>query len=191
MDLEHGAKRSLYVHSFSEKTGINEAIVWEELKHWEDHRTERKDGFQLKSRFSSAQDPKKYGSDLQFLNLLVHYPEKIDIFRDTDWELIVSDPEIIKIIRVLMEKFTLGGKLESIEEFLDSPVAKEQLRVISMSKPFYAGELVSQAVNEFEQKIARIKISRSIRKASAEGDMEMLNRLIKAKQDLELDSKRT
>jgi DNA primase len=189
-ELEQAATRSLYVHKFSEKTTINEAVVLKELGNWEKNRSEKRDTSQLKSRYFSAQDPKKYGSDLQFLNLLVHYPEKIDIFRDTDWELIASDPEIIKIIRVVMEKFTLGGKLDSIEEFLDSPAAKEELRKILMSKPLYK-ESVSQAVNEFEQKIARIKISRSIRKASAEGDMEMLNRLIKAKQDLELDSKRT
>jgi DNA primase len=188
-ELEQAATRSLYVHKFSEKTSINEAVVLKELGHWGNNRSEKRDTSQLKSRYFSAQDPKKYGSDLQFLNLLVHYPEKIDIFRDADWELIVSDPEIIKIIRALMEKFTPGGKLDSIEEFLDSPAAKEQLRVILMSKPFYTEELVSQAVNEFEQKIARVKISQSIKKASAEGDMEMLNRLIRTKQDLDLDSK--
>ena len=190
-ELEQAATRSLYVHKFSEKTSINEDVVLKELGRWESNRSEKRDTSQLKSRYFSAQDPKKYGSDIQFLNLLVHYPEKIDIFRDADWELIVSDPEIIKIIRALMEKFTLGGKLDSIEEFLDSPAAKKELRKILMSNSFYAGESVSQAVNEFEQKIARVKISQSFRKASAEGDKEMLNRLIKAKQDLELGSKRT
>jgi len=190
MDLEQGATRFLYVHRFSEKTGINEAIVWEELRRRQDKRPERRDTSQLKSRFLSGQDPRKYGSDLQFLNLLVHYPETIGTFRDQEWELIVSDPEIIKIIRVLMEKFHSGGNLDRIEEFLDSPVAKEQFRVSLMSKPFYANESVSQAVREFVKKIARLKISQSIRKASAEGDMEMLNRLIRAKQDLDSNSKR-
>jgi len=89
----------------------------------------------------------------------------------------------------LIEKCPSGGDLHSIEEFLDSPVAKEQLRAIVVSEPFYAQELVGQAVDEFVQKIARVKISQSIRKASAEGDIEILNRLIKAKQDLELTSK--
>lgn len=190
-ELEKAATRSLYVHKFSEKTSINETVILKELGHWESNRPEKRDTSRLKSRYFSAQDPKKYGSDLQLLNLLVHYPEKIDIFRDTDWELIVSDPEIIKIIKVLTEKFLPGWKLNRVEEFLDSPQEKEQLRVILMSKPFYAEELVGQAVNEFKEKIARVKISQSIRRAKGEGDMEMLNRLIKAKQDLELDSKRT
>ncbi|MFB0520044.1 MAG: DNA primase [Desulfatiglandales bacterium] len=189
MEVESGATRFLYVQSFSEKTGINEAIVWEELRHWEDNRSERGDTAQLKSRFFSDQDPRKYGSDLQFLNLLVHYPETKDAFKDKEWELLVSDPEIVKIIRVLMERFPSGGDLGRIEEFLVSPVAREQLRVILMSQPFYGKELVSQAVTEFAQKIAKIKISQSISHAKAEGDMEMLNRLLKAKQDLDVDKK--
>ncbi|MBW2005667.1 MAG: DNA primase [Deltaproteobacteria bacterium] len=180
LDLGQGATRFLYVHRFAEKSGINEAIVWEELKH-------HSNTSQLKSRFSETQNPRKYGSDLQFFNLLLHYPEKIDTFRDQEWELIVSDPEIIAIIKVIMEKFPSEGNLDRIEEFLDSPVEKEQLRVSLMSQPFYSEESVSQAVSEFEKKIAKVKVSQSIRKASAEGDMEMVNRLIRKKQDLDSD----
>jgi len=188
-DLESGATRFLYVQRFSEKTGINEAIVWQELRHWENNRSERRDSSRLKGRFLLDQDPRKYGSDLQFLNLLVHYPETIDAFKDKEWALIVSDPEIIEIIRVLIEQFPLGGGLDGIEEFLDSPGAREQLRVVSMSKSFYAKELVNQAVSEFAKKIAKIKISQSISHAKAEGDMEMLNRLLRARQDLDLVNK--
>jgi len=190
MNLDQGATRSLYVHRFAEKTGINEATVWEELRYQEGKRPDGRDISQLKGRFSAVQDPRKYGSDLQFLNLLVYYPEKIDTFRDQEWGLIVSDPEINKIIKVIMEKFPSEGNLDRIEEFLDTPVAKEQLRVILMSKPFYSEESVGQAVSEFEKKITRVKVSQSIRKASAEGDMEMLNRLIREKQDLDSNSKR-
>jgi len=190
MDLEQGATRFLYAHRFSEKTGINEALVWEELRHWEAKRSERRDTSQIKNKFFSGQDPRKYGSDLQFLNLLVHYPEEIDTLRDQEWELIISDPEIIKIIKVLMEKSPSIENLDRIEEFLDTPEAKKQMRVMLMSKPFYSKESVNQAVGEFEKKIARIKISQSIKKASAEGNMEMLNQLIKAKQDLDLNGRR-
>jgi len=189
LDIEQAATKSLYVHRFSEKTGINEAVVREELRRRESKRPEGRDTSELKGRLLSGQDPRKYGSDLQFLNLLVHYPETIDTFRDQEWELIVSDPEIIKIISVLMEKLPAGGNPDRIEEFLESPVAKEQLRRLLMSKPIYTDESVSQAVNEFVQKIASVRISQSIRKASAEGDIEALNRLIKAKQDLDLPSK--
>ena len=189
MDLGQGATRFLYVHRFAEKTGINEATVWEELKYREGTGKNERGISQLKSRFSETQDPRKYGSDLQFFNLLLHYPEKIDTFRDQEWKLIVSDPEIIAIIKVIMEKYPSEVSLDRIEEFLDSPVAKEQLRVSLMSKPFYSTESVSQAVSEFEKKIAKVKVSQSIKKASAEGDMEMLNRLIREKQDLDLDNK--
>ncbi|MBW1613364.1 MAG: hypothetical protein JRJ57_05185 [Deltaproteobacteria bacterium] len=178
MDLGQGPTRFLYVHRFAEKSGINEAIIWEELRH-------HSNTSHLKSRFSETQNTRKYGSDLQFFNLLLHYPENIDTFKDKEWELIVSDPEIIAIIKVIMEKFPSEGNLDRIEEFLDSPVEKEQLRVSLMSQPFYSEESVSQAVSEFEKKIAKVKVSQSIRKASAEGDMEMVNRLIRKKQDLD------
>lgn len=189
MDVESGATRLLYAHRLSEKAGINEAIIWEELRHREDQRSETRGTPQLKSRLLADQDPRRYGSDLQFLNLLVHYPETIGAFKGKEWELIVSDPEIVQIIRVLMERFPCGGDLDRIEEFLDSPIAREQLRAILMSKPFYGKELVNQAVSEFAKKIAKSKISQSISHAKAEGDMETLNRLLKAKQGLDLEGK--
>jgi DNA primase len=191
MDIEQEATKSLYVQRFSEKTNINEDLVREELRRRDDRRPESRDTSQLKSRLLSGQDLRKYGSDLQFLNLLVHYPETIDTFRDQEWGLIVSDPEIIKIIRVLMEEFPSGGDLDlnRIEESLDSPKAKEQLRRLLMSKPIYSDESVGQAVDEFVRKIARVKITQSFRKASAEGDIETLDRLIKAKQALDLPSR--
>ena len=191
MDIEQEATKSLYMQRFSEKTNINEDLVREELRRRDDRRQERRDTSQLKRRLLSGQDLRKHGSDLQFLNLLVYYPEKIDTFRDQEWELIVSDPEIIKIIRILMEKSPSGGDLDlnRIEESLDSPKAKEQLRRLLMSKPIYSDESVSQAVDEFVRKIARVKISQSFRKASAEGDIEALDRLIKAKQALDLPSR--
>jgi DNA primase len=189
MDLGQGATRFLYVHRFAEKTGINEATVWEELKHREGTGKNERGISRLRSRFSETQDPRKYVSDLQFFNLLLHYPEKIDTFKDQEWELIVSDPEIIAIIRVIMERFPSEVNLDRIEEFVDSPAAREQLRVSLMSQPFYPAESVGQAVSEFEKKIAKVKVSQSIRKASAEGDMEMVNRLIREKQDLDSDNK--
>ncbi len=189
MDVESGATRLLYAHRLSEKAGINEAIIWEELRHREGERSETRGSPQLKSRLLADQDPRRYGSDLQFLNLLVHYPETIGAFKGKEWELIVSDPEIVQIIRVLMERFPCGGDLDRIEEFLDSPTAREQLRAILMSKPFYGKELVNQAVSEFGRKIAKSKISQSISHAKAEGDMETLNRLLKAKQGLDLEGK--
>ena len=189
MDVESGATRLLYAHRLSEKAGINEAIIWEELRHREDERSETRGTPQLKSRLLADQDPRRYGSDLQFLNLLVHYPETIGAFKGKEWEFIVSDPEIVQIIRVLMDRFPCGGDLDRIEEFLDSPIAREQLRAILMSKPFYGKELVNQAVSEFARKIATSKISQSISHAKAEGDMETLNRLLKAKQGLDLEGK--
>jgi len=189
MDVESGATRLLYAHRLSEKAGINEAIIWEELRHREGERSETRGTPQLKSRLLADQDPRRYGSDLQFLNLLVHYPETIGAFKGKEWELLVSDPEIVQIIRVLMERFPCGGDLDRIEEFLHSPIAREQLRAILMSKPFYGKELVNQAVSEFSRKIAKSKISQSISHAKAEGDMETLNRLLKAKQGLDLEGK--
>jgi len=185
LKVEDGATRSLYIHRFSEQTGINEALIWKELRQSANKSSENRNRDRLRKRLSPAQDPRKYGSDEQFLNLLIHYPETVDTFRDQDWELIVFDPEVAKIIRVLTEKAHSGEDLNGIEQTLDSAAAKEQLRRILISKPFYTEESVSQAVSEFCKKIASVKISQSMKKASAEGNIEMVNRLIRAKQDLE------
>ncbi|GAH55783.1 unnamed protein product, partial [marine sediment metagenome] len=75
--------------------------------------------------------------------------------------MIVFDPEVAKIIRVLTEKSHSGEDLNGIEQTLDSAAAKEQLRRILISKPFYTEESVSQAVSEFCKKIASVKISQS------------------------------
>lgn len=184
LELEQGATRFLYVKQFSEKTGIDEGIVWEELRRWEKGQGKRSQP-SLKTHLYPARDPRKYGSDIQFLNLLVHYPETIDRFRDQEWELIVSDPDIVNIIKILMEHVQGGGDVQRIEGFLESAAAKQQLRVTMLSKPFYVEEMVESAVTEFGKKIAKLKISQSISHAKAAGDIEMLNRLIRAKHDLD------
>lgn len=185
IELEEGATRLLYVQKFAEKSDIDEAIVWKELRQWANKSSEKRNRDELKKRLSPAQDPRKHGSDEQFLNLLIHYPETIRTFKDQEWELIVFDPVVVRIVRLLMEKVDSEKDLDSIEEALDNPEAKEQVRRILLSRPFYSDESVSQAVKEFSKKIASIKISQSIKRASAEGDIEMLNRLIRAKQDLD------
>jgi hypothetical protein len=122
---------------------------------------------------------------MQFLNLMIHYPDTIRELRDQEWELIVFDPLVVRIVRVLMEKCDFEKDLDSIEEALDNPKEKELVRRTVLSGPFFSDESFGQAVKEFSKKIARIKISQSIKQASAKGDIEMLNRLIRAKQDLE------
>jgi DNA primase len=185
MELEEGATRLLYVQKFAEKSKIDEAIVWKELRQWESSKSKQLNTIRLKERLSPAHDPRKHGSDLQFLNLLIHYPDTIREFRDKQWELIVFDPLVVRIVRLLMDKCHSEKDLDGIEEALDNPKEKEQVRRIILSRPFFSDESVSQAVEEFSKKIARTKISQSIKRASATGDTEMLNRLIRAKQDLE------
>jgi DNA primase len=184
LELDKGAARSLYVQQFSERTGIDEGIVWEELRRGEKARG-MKGRPSLKTRLSSTRDPRKYGSDIQFLNLLLHYPETIDRFRDQEWELIVSDPDIANIIKILMERVQGSEDMDKVEAFLESAEAKQQLRAIMLSQPFYPEEMLERAVMEFGKKITKIKISRSFSHAKAAGDIQMLNRLIREKQDLD------
>jgi DNA primase len=183
-ELDEGATRFLYVKQFSERTGIDEGIVWEELRRRRKGQGTRSQP-SLKTSVSAAQDLKKYGSDIQFLNLLLHYPETIDTFRDQEWELIVSDPDIATIIKILMERVQGSEDMGKVEAFLKSAEAKKQLRAIMLSQPFYPEEMLERAVMEFGKKITKIKISRSISHARAAGDIQMLNRLIRAKQDFD------
>jgi len=185
MELEQGATRLLYAQRFAEKSNIDEAIIWKELSQWESNKSKRPNGIRLKERLSPAHDPRRHGSDRQFLNLMIHYPDTIREFKDQEWELVVSDPLVVRIVRVLMERYDSGKDPDGLEEALDNPEEKEQLRRTILDGPIFSDESVGQAVKEFSKKIARIKISQSIKQASAKGDIEMLNRLIRAKQDLE------
>jgi DNA primase len=182
--LEQGATRSLYIQRFSERTGIKENTVREELRHRGSVGQRHGGTFNIKDKFTSDQDPKRYGTDLQFLNLMAHYPENIDTFRHEQWELVVSDPAIVEIIGVLIEKFPFGRNISEIEEFFDSAKAKDQLRSVLMSPPFYSEESASQAVREFKKKIAMAEISQSIKKAKDEGDIARLNCLIREREVL-------
>jgi DNA primase len=189
MELEDRTAKFLYIHLFSEKTGIDEGEIWEELR-LEEGKLKKSSGLhEFKNRLASTQDTKKYGSDLQFLKLLAHYPEKIDNFRGQQWELLVSDQNIVKIIKVFMEKFPCKGNLYEVEEFLDDPITREQLRVALISNP-YDKDTVDQAVGEFLNKISKMRISQSISRARAEGNIEAINHLIKEKQGLDLSNKR-
>jgi len=183
-ELDEGATRFLYVKQFSERTGIDEGIVWEELRRQRKGQGTRSRP-SLKTSVSAAQDLKKYGSDIPFLNLLLHYPETIDRFRDQEWELIVSDPDITNITKILMERVQGREDIDKVEAFLESAEAKKQLREIMLSQPMYAEEMVESAVTEFGKKITKRTISRSMSRAKAAGDIQMLNRLIRAKQDLD------
>lgn len=189
MELEDRTVKFLYIHLFSEKMGIDENEIWEELRLEERKLKKDQDLSGFKKRLLSIQDAKKYGSDLQFLKLLAHYPEKIDNFRDQQWELIVTDPSVVKIVKLFMEKFPFKDNLYEMEGFLDDPISREQLRVALISNPYDKG-IVDQAVGEFLNKIAKTKISQSISRARAEGNIEAINHLIKEKQGLDLRNKR-
>jgi DNA primase len=182
-ELDEGATRSLYVKQFSERTGIAEGIVWDELrrKRGQDTRSRRS----LKNSVSHAQDLRRFGSDIPFLNLLLHYPETIDRFRDQEWELIVSDPQIVNIIKILMEHVQCREDVDNVEAFLESEQGRQQLRITMLAPPFYAEEMVESAVTDFGKKITKRTISRSMSRARAAGDMQMLNRLIRSKQKLD------
>ena len=119
-----------------------------------------------------------------FVLTLPNYPETIKDFTGKEWELIVSDPGIIKIVKVLMEQFSSGKNLDKVEEFLDNDATKGEFRKISLLRPPYTQEFVGQAISEFIEKIARIKISESYKIASASGDLEALNNLIREKRTL-------
>jgi len=88
-----------------------------------------------------------------------------------------------------MEKFPCKGNLYEVEEFLDDPITREQLRVALISNP-YDKDTVDQAVGEFLNKISKMRISQSISRARAEGNIEAINHLIKEKQGLDLRNKR-
>ena len=181
-ELHNNTQRSLYAKRLSEGMGIKEEVVWSELKSNKKHSPDRSAKIGVRMRMATAK-PEKTVTDLQLLNLLVHYPQTASRLMDCEWKTLVSDPAVKEIVGTFFQKYQQEGQCspEDLEQGLDSEGARKQLREALLEAPYYSQQTVDQAVAEFEDKTHQIKISASIQKAKEQGDIEGLNQLLKLK----------
>ena len=181
-ELNDESHRLLYLKRLSEKSGISESVAMSELRglRMKQSSPERRT---LRENLSTSRAKK--GDDLPLLNLMVHSPDSIPRLIKGDCRLLLSDPAIIEIYDSIC-KISHGKKKitqEKILERLKQESAKEKFREVMMSPRIYPGGLAEQAVIEFENRINKIKITSSIKRAKEQGNLEELNQLLKLKQD--------
>lgn len=176
-------RRSLYVQRLSEKTGVNESVVLNELEKF--IKDPSKKGFvNIKEHLVDSKEERKLG-DLQLLNLLVYYPRSVTRLMNCEWGVLFSDSTVYEIVSTFFQKYRQNGPFppEDLLESLESEPARVQLREVLSKRSFYSDQEVDQAMDEIEAKVHQKKISASIHKVRERGnvDPEALNQLLKLK----------
>jgi DNA primase len=181
-ELHTDTQRSLYARRLSQRIGVKEEVVWSELKSHRKYPSGKSAETGLGLRLATAKAEKTV-SDLQLLNLLVHYPQTAIRLMDCEWKALLSDPGVVEIVDAFFQKYRQEGQFsaEDVEHDLTSEDARKQLREALLEAPYYSAQTVDQAVAEFEDKANQIRISASIQKAKERGDIEGLNQLLKLK----------
>ncbi|HJX34974.1 MAG TPA: DNA primase [Desulfatiglandales bacterium] len=180
-DVDSDPQRSLYARRLSEKSGIAESIVFSELRNRRATRHEEGNEDGLRERLSNLKMEMSPERDL--LNLMIHYPSSVDRFIDSEYQILLSNPDIIEIFHCMDEIYRKEGCIKSAEisEKLEHESARETFREIMLSAPICPDDSLEQAINEFKNKILKTKISRSLR--STIGDLEGSSQLLNILKD--------
>lgn len=181
-ELRDETQIALYAQHLSERMGIREEVVWAGLKGVKKPDSGAALDFRPKDRPAAAQVKRGLNHDLQFLNLLLHFPPALERLAENEWELLVSDAAVREIVKALFRKHRDEGPfpVEAAAEAFSGAV-QELFREALLQPPLYSEQEVELAVAEFEGKIRQIKLSRAIRKARDRGDTERLVELTKLK----------
>jgi DNA primase len=175
-DVDNDIQRSLYARRFSERSGVAESIVLSELGNLRTNRHEERDEKGLRESLSRLK--MEISPERDLLNLMSHYPYAMDRIIDSDYRILLYDPDIIEIFRCMDEMYREKACIKSDEilERLEDESAREKFRAIMLSPPICPDDTLEQAIIEFRNKISKIKISRSLRNAI--GDLEGSTQLL-------------
>jgi DNA primase len=184
-ELSNASQQSLYVRRLSEKLGVSESAVLEELDKWQKHHSWQGNMGGLRERLSASKA--KNIDDFHLLNLFIHYPHTVERLVELDYKVLLSDPVVIGIFDSLIEIYGREGKMTpaDILERLPGDPARERFREAMLSSPIYPNDMVEQALDEFEAKIRKIKLAESNIKAIQEKDLERSNRILELKRKRE------
>src|SRR4030042_1866222 len=180
-DVDSDPQRLLYVRRLSEKSGIAESIILSELRN--QRATRRKEGNEGRLRERLSNLKMEISPERDLLNLMIHYPSAMDRFIDSEYRILLSDPDIIEIFHCMDGIYRKEGRiqLDELPERLEHESARETLREIMLSAPICPDDSIEQAINEFKNKILKTKISRSLR--SKIGDLEESSKLLNIVKD--------
>ncbi|MDY7035858.1 MAG: DNA primase [Thermodesulfobacteriota bacterium] len=177
-ELNNVAHRSFYIRRLSEKMGIPESALLTELRKWEAHHSLVGDDRSLRDELSSSKA--KNMDEQHLLNLIIHYPHTMEALMNHGCKVLLSDSVIMGIFDSMCDIYNKEGetKPSDILAGLQEDSARERFREVMMSPPIYPREKVDQAVKEFEEKIQKLKLAESIKRAKEKGDIDALNQIL-------------
>jgi DNA primase len=180
-EVNSDPQRSLYARRLAEKSGIDESIVIKELQKLNTASPGNKYKESLEKKLLGSKA--KSWDDIYLLNLLIHYPKTIGRLMNNDSKLLLSDPTVIEIFDTINDLYTKEEEIlpSEVLERLEGKSAREIFRETMISPPIFSGELVDQALKDFEDRANRIKLSDSLLKAG--DNLEEKNRILIMKRE--------
>ncbi|MGD9162663.1 MAG: toprim domain-containing protein, partial [Desulfobacteraceae bacterium] len=173
-------QRSVYIRHLCEKCEIPESIIHDELARQNKSGLTKDIGKGLESKINRSRV--KSLKEYHLMNLLIHFPETADRILQNDFRLLISDSVVVKIFDKLAEIYRLDQKLVP-EKALESMESTERdiLNEIMLSDPIFKNDNVGQAIADFEKRIQRILIQKTIIEAKDSGNIEKINEVYKLK----------
>jgi DNA primase len=179
-ELKSHVQRALYINRLSEKLQVTEKTLTAEFQKWAAKGAFAPD----RSRPQEKKEARRI-DDVYLLNLVLHHPETIGRIKNLEWKSLLSDPIVIEIVGCILEKNPAGGKIvqEDILAGLSREETQEVFREAMLSPSIFLEEEVGRALQDFGEKLLRIKIQDSVAQARASGDFETYNRILKLKKE--------
>jgi DNA primase len=179
-ELKSHVQRALYVKRLSEKLQVTEKALTAEYHKW----ASRGSVGAGRPQTPGKKECKRI-DDVYLLNLLLHHPGTIGRIGDIAWKRLVSDPVVTEIVGCLIDKNPGGVTVDpqDILAGLSGEEAQETFREAMLSPSIFGEEEVEKAIQDFSEKILRIKIQDSVAQARARGDFETYNRILKIKKE--------
>lgn len=177
LELKNMVQKALYVRRLSEKLGVAESWILSEIQKVSTHPSRERAHARFREGLTDASSAK--ADDRLLLNLLVHHPGVIGQFLEKDLKILVSDATVLRIFDLMVHEHEKEGELvlERILERLGGEPASDLLREAMLSSPICQPDEVDQALKEFEDKIHRMRISET--KKRALGNIEEANKIPK------------
>lgn len=182
-EIPNQAQRALYVRKVASFMDLGEQVIWEELAALGRKTSTREGPRILAARFQDADTARRYGRDMHFLNLIVHYPGTMARLVSYDWKGFLNDPVVMTIVETCFRHFREHDTLEvdSVLGSMDDPEASRLLREVLILPPIFKQEDVQWAVAELVARAEEEKLSKRIRDVRQSGDLLALNEILRVK----------
>ncbi len=180
-EITSDLQRSVYIKHFCGRCNISESIILDEIKRIRNTVSAKGKNGKLESKIDGSRVKNLKEYDL--INLLVHFPETASRILQDDFRFLLSDSILIKIFNRLAEIYRLEQKIipEKALEIMQEGEERTFFNEIMLSDPIFKKDNVKQAIADFEKRIQRILIQKSIIDAKDSGNIEKVNEVYKLK----------